>query len=60
MHIPHTLLHILICISNGKGGLITMVIEQEPYSIFPTDKVPEDVDDLVFLWETDILLPSDR
>ena len=37
-----------------------MVIEQEPYSIFPTDKVPEDVDDLVFLWETDILLPSDR
>ncbi len=37
-----------------------MVAELESDFFFPSDKVPEDVDDLVFLWESDRLLPSDR
>lgn len=37
-----------------------MTHEQYPHPFYPENKVPEDVDDLVFLWETDTLTPSDR
>lgn len=37
-----------------------MATDLDPDTFFPSDKVPEDVDDLVFLWENDSLLPSDR
>ena len=60
VHIPHLLLHILTCISKRKGGLTDMITELDLDMFFPADKVPEDVDDLVFLWESNILLPSDR
>lgn len=37
-----------------------MRIDQEPRPLFPEDRSPQDVDDLVFLWETQTLTPSDR
>lgn len=37
-----------------------MIREQEPYPFYPENKVPEDVDDLAFLWESETLTPSDR
>ena len=37
-----------------------MMTELDPSFFFPSDRVPEDVDDLVFLWESDSVLPSDR
>lgn len=37
-----------------------MVTELEPVYFFPVDRVPEDVDDLVFLWESDSPISSDR
>jgi hypothetical protein len=37
-----------------------MKLEQDPHPYYPDTKIPEDVDDLVFLWESDTLTPSDR
>ncbi len=37
-----------------------MVLRCDPYPLFPDNKVPEDVDELVFLWECDTLTPSSR
>ena len=37
-----------------------MMLEQMPLPHYPESKVPEDVDDLVFLWEGDTLPSSDR
>jgi hypothetical protein len=37
-----------------------MIREQDSHPFYPDNKVPEDVDDLVFLWETETLTPSDR
>jgi hypothetical protein len=60
VHISLPLPHILTCISKGKGGLMSMATELDPTYFFPTDRVPEDVDDLVFLWENDSPVSSDR
>jgi len=37
-----------------------MRVEQEPRPFAPDGKTPQDVDDLVFIWETQTLTPSDR
>lgn len=39
---------------------MSMATELDPTYFFPTDRVPEDVDDLVFLWENDSPVSSDR
>lgn len=37
-----------------------MRIEQEPRPFGPDSWMPQDVDDLVFFWENQTLIPSDR
>ena len=37
-----------------------MTEPQSPVLHFPDDKVPEDIDDLAFLWEEDIFCHSAR
>lgn len=37
-----------------------MLFEQSPHPFEPDAKVPEDVDDLIFLWETETFTPSNR
>ena len=44
----------------SKKEADSMRIEQEPRPLLPEDRSPQDVDDLVFLWETQTLTPSDR